>query len=68
MDYCQKRNNNICAETFFDFYESKDWLIGKSKMKCWKSAVRTWEKRSPGKKSKLQNQLEEYQKGLNLLK
>tara|TARA_R100000697_G_scaffold55649_2_gene68943 strand:+ start:511 stop:1125 length:615 start_codon:yes stop_codon:yes gene_type:complete len=68
MDYCQKRNNNICAETFFDFYESKDWLIGKSKMKCWRSAVRTWEKRIPGKKSKLQNQLDEYQKGLNLLK
>ena len=44
-DYCKERNNTIDAETFFDFYESKNWKIGKSAMKCWKSCVRTWEKR-----------------------
>jgi len=44
-DYCKERNNNIDAETFYDFYESKDWKIGKSKMKDWKACVRTWEKR-----------------------
>ena len=44
-DYCLERNNNIDAETFFDFYESKDWLVGKNKMKNWKASVRTWEKR-----------------------
>ena len=43
--YCKQRNNTIDAETFFDFYESKNWKIGKSAMKCWKSCVRTWEKR-----------------------
>ena len=43
--YCLERNNNIDAETFFDFYESKDWLVGKNKMKNWKASVRTWEKR-----------------------
>jgi hypothetical protein len=43
--YCKERNNTIDSETFFDFYESKNWKIGKSSMKCWKSCVRTWEKR-----------------------
>ena len=45
-EYCNKRKNNIDAETFYDFYESKDWKIGKyNKMKDWKACVRTWEKR-----------------------
>ena len=44
-DYCFERNNDIDAETFFDFYESKDWKIGKNKMKSWKACIRTWEKR-----------------------
>jgi len=43
--YCEQRENNIDAATFYDFYESKDWFIGKSKMKSWKACVRTWEKR-----------------------
>lgn len=30
------------AETFFDHFESKGWMIGKSKMKCWKAAIRNW--------------------------
>lgn len=29
-------------DKFFDFYESKNWYVGKNKMKCWKSAVRNW--------------------------
>ena len=43
-EYCKERKNNVDCETFFDFYESKDWLIGKNKMKDWKACVRTWEK------------------------
>ena len=30
------------AQSFCDFYESKGWVIGKAKMKCWKAAVRNW--------------------------
>jgi len=30
------------ADKFFDFYESKDWKVGKNKMKDWKAAVRNW--------------------------
>lgn len=43
--YCIERGNNIDPESFVDFYESKGWLIGKNKMKDWKAAVRTWEKK-----------------------
>ena len=43
--YCRSRNNGLDAEQIWDFYESKGWFIGKSKMKNWRSAVRTWERR-----------------------
>lgn len=42
-DYCSERKNNINPQAFWDFYESKGWLVGKSSMKDWKAAVRTWE-------------------------
>ena len=42
--YCASRHNNVDAEAFVDFYSSKGWMIGKNKMKDWKSAVRTWER------------------------
>lgn len=45
-DYCKERNNNVDAQRFIDFYESKGWMIGKNKMKDWKASVRTWEKRN----------------------
>lgn len=43
-DYCKERNNGIDAQYFVDFYESKGWMVGKTKMKSWKASVRTWEK------------------------
>ena len=43
--YCQERGNQVDPEQFFNFYESKGWIIGKSPMKDWRAAVRTWEKR-----------------------
>ena len=42
--YCAERKNNVNADKFIDFYESKGWLIGKNPMKDWKACVRTWEK------------------------
>ena len=49
-DYCKERNNNINAEQFINFYESKGWKIGSSKMKDWKAAIRTWESKQKEKK------------------
>ena len=69
-NYCFERKNNIDAETFFNFYESKDWLIGKNKMKDWKACIITWEKRDTNKPktmSKLDAQINEWQKAKELL-
>jgi Fe2+ or Zn2+ uptake regulation protein len=45
------------AEQFINFYESKDWMIGKSKMKNWKAAIRTWQaKDKPVTKSQTSDQ------------
>ena len=43
--YCSERHNNIDANSFINFYESKGWMVGKNKMKDWKACVRTWENR-----------------------
>lgn len=43
--YCKKRNNGIDAQRFIDFYEARGWMIGKTKMKDWQAAIRTWERR-----------------------
>lgn len=48
--YCRERDNGIDAQKFIDFYESKGWLIGKTKMKNWKAAVRTWEQKDKPQK------------------
>jgi len=42
--YCLERKNNVDPEMWFNFYESKGWMIGKNKMKNWKAAVITWER------------------------
>ena len=47
-EYCYQRQNNIDPESFVDFYASKGWMVGKSKMKDWKAAVRTWERNRKG--------------------
>lgn len=47
--YCKERNNSVDPQRFYDFYESKGWMIGKSKMKDWKACVRTWEKNNSKK-------------------
>lgn len=43
--YCSERENNVDPQGFIDFYEAKGWMIGKNKMKDWKAAVRTWERK-----------------------
>lgn len=41
-DYCKEKGYSIDAAYFVDYYESKGWLVGKTPMKDWKAAVRTW--------------------------
>lgn len=55
-EYCLERKNKIDPESFIDFYNSKGWMIGKNKMKCWKSSIRTWEKKENGPTKKSNRQ------------
>jgi hypothetical protein len=68
-NYCILRKNNIDAEAFISFYESKDWMIGKNKMKNWKQAIVTWEKREHKKPTmgKLHSQINAWQEAKKLL-
>lgn len=43
-DYCIERNNGIDSNYFFDYYESNGWMVGRTKMKDWKSTIRNWER------------------------
>lgn len=41
------KDNNIAgvdAYKWWNFYNSKGWYVGKTKMKNWKSSIRTWER------------------------
>lgn len=50
--YCNEKGYPIDPETFWHFYESKGWMVGKNKMKSWKDACVTWVKKSrSGRKS-----------------
>jgi hypothetical protein len=42
--YCVERDNNVDPQRFIDYNESRGWVVGKTKMKNWKSAVHTWER------------------------
>lgn len=42
--YCIERRNSVDADRFVDYYTANGWMVGKSKMKDWKAAVRTWER------------------------
>jgi hypothetical protein len=43
--YCNERKNDVDPDKWFNFYKSKGWMVGKNKMKDWKAAIRTWEKK-----------------------
>ena len=40
--YATEKGYTIDADRFVDFYASKGWLVGKTKMTDWKAAVRNW--------------------------
>lgn len=44
--YSVEAGLGIDAQAFFDFYQSKGWMVGKNKMKDWKAAARNWSRSS----------------------
>lgn len=47
-EYSKSIGFNLEAEKFFDYYESKGWVVGKTPMKNWKASVRTWKNNKKG--------------------
>ena len=47
LEYAHSRGRVIDAGRFVDFYQAKNWVVGRSKMKCWKAAVRNWIRNAP---------------------
>jgi len=43
--YVTEKSLAVDPERFVNFYESKGWVVGKSKMKSWKSAIAGWQSR-----------------------
>lgn len=41
-NYVAEKGLSCNAEKFFDFYQSKGWMVGKNRMKDWRAAVRNW--------------------------
>lgn len=44
QSYVAERHSPVDPQEFIDFYESKDWMVGKTPMKNWKAACRNAEK------------------------
>lgn len=51
--YCKERQNAVDPQQWWDFYQSKNWMVGKNKMADWQAAVRTWE--NPGRTGEKSN-------------
>lgn len=48
-EYIAENGYNVDADAFMDYYESKGWLVGKSKMKDWQATVRNWNRNEHSK-------------------
>ena len=54
--YKQKANLALVdCEAFYDFYESKGWVVGKNPMKDWQAAMRNWERTERERGGKCKN-------------
>jgi len=51
FEYCKERQKGTDPDKWYDHYLSNGWMVGKSKMRDWKAAVRNWEKNDFGKPS-----------------
>lgn len=51
-EYAKEKGLLVDGQEFCDFYESKNWYVGKNKMVDWKAAARNWHRREQKKKPK----------------
>lgn len=57
--YCKERNNNVNPKTFYEYFETGNWIDSKgNKVKNWKQKIITWEKSNQTKNNlKVSNEL-----------
>ena len=54
--YCKERGKGVDPERWYNHYTANGWMVGRTKMKDWKAAVRTWEpSEKPQTKAKSSN-------------
>lgn len=67
-EYIKTKNYNVDPESFVNFYTSKGWYVGKNKMKDWKSAVNTWQRKTltgtPRRQAVVPSFYDDYKKGI----
>lgn len=56
-EYMQEIEFNGDAEYFYNYYESNGWIVGRAKMKDWKSAVQNWKRRDRTFSNKSEQQI-----------
>jgi hypothetical protein len=66
--FCLENNLELEAEKFVNFYESKGWIVGKTKMKNWKAAVRNWAKPKQPKEKRYEDMTDGEQIAYNMRK
>ncbi|MBQ7792046.1 MAG: hypothetical protein IJ367_00935 [Clostridia bacterium] len=51
--YCEEKGYSLVnPERFVNYYSSNGWMVGKTKMKDWKSAVAGWQSREKDRQKK----------------
>ena len=45
-NYIEENRLNVDADRFIDYYDSKGWIVGKTKMKDWQATLRNWDRRN----------------------
>ena len=41
-EYIKSKNYSVDSQKWYDHYESRGWMAGKTKMKDWQAGIRTW--------------------------
>jgi len=52
-EYILEKKFGVDANTWINFYQSKNWMVGKVKMKDWKACIRTWQYKTQNSKDPL---------------
>lgn len=63
QEYCTENGYNVDPERFVDHYTSNGWMVGRNRMKDWKSAVRNWNRKD--EKERISTQMPDYGGELN---